>query len=373
MASKRRGGFRPPELRGTLGTLLRTTTGVVRDALERGAREGRARLDDVRSNRRRHDALADLGELVLDLIRAGEIDLAELPEARDLVRHLDELDSADAAPDDTPRPAARSRFDDRPTSPRGGMPSRSARAPDDDSRGIPSRGAFPRDSDDDSRGRGAFDSSRSNNRANDSRPNRGAIGTGPPEHRSSRSGPLSDGTVSSSSRWHDSSRHDSPSRGRDPSPDPRDRPAWRTDPGFSRGHDDLPFEPDDDDIPFEPHDLPRSRRPSTPSDDGTVSSGATVRATRPTTPARPRPPETESSRAPTKPMKGPWRRPDPSSDPLPDAFQAAELPEPESRRLAPDPHRKGGISFDDDDLNEYMHPDDVPPKGPPRDPDGTSS
>src|SRR5215813_2242983 len=69
MASKRRGGFGPPELRGTLGTLLRTTTGVVRDAIERGAREGRARLDDARANRRRHDALADLGSLVLDLIR----------------------------------------------------------------------------------------------------------------------------------------------------------------------------------------------------------------------------------------------------------------------------------------------------------------
>src|SRR3954470_14312680 len=118
MASKRRGGFRPPELRGTLGMLLRTTTGVVRDALERGAREGRARLDSARASRRRHDALADLGELVLDLIRRGEIDLGELPEARDLVRELDELDDADpAGADDAepgpPRPAVRSRFDDR--------------------------------------------------------------------------------------------------------------------------------------------------------------------------------------------------------------------------------------------------------------------
>src|SRR4249920_3110074 len=95
MASKRRGLFRPPELRGTLGTLLRTTTGVVRDALERGAREGRARLDGARASRRRHDALADLGDVVLDLIRRGEIDLAELPEARDLVRELDELDEAE--------------------------------------------------------------------------------------------------------------------------------------------------------------------------------------------------------------------------------------------------------------------------------------
>src|SRR5215470_9516376 len=104
MASKRRGGFRPPELRGTLGTLLRTTTGVVRDALERGAREGRARLDDVRLSRRRQDALADLGELVLSLIRRGEID-----------RLLDDFD-ADPADDPAPEPrrlAPRTRYDDR--------------------------------------------------------------------------------------------------------------------------------------------------------------------------------------------------------------------------------------------------------------------
>lgn len=115
MASKRRGGLRPPELRGTLGTLLRTTTGVVRDALERGAREGRARLDDARASRRRQDALAELGELVLDLIRRGEIDLAELPEARDLIRQLDDLDvePTEAAPE-PPRATTRHRFDDRP-------------------------------------------------------------------------------------------------------------------------------------------------------------------------------------------------------------------------------------------------------------------
>ncbi|HEX7703475.1 MAG TPA: hypothetical protein VF403_22200, partial [Kofleriaceae bacterium] len=96
MARQRRGGFRPPELRGTLGTLLRTTlaqAGGLRSALERGAREGRARLDDVLAGRRRTDALAELGELVLDLIRRGEIEIEQLPEARELVAHLDELDA----------------------------------------------------------------------------------------------------------------------------------------------------------------------------------------------------------------------------------------------------------------------------------------
>ena len=116
-------GFRTPELRGTLGTLVRTTlqqAGALRDAIERGAREGRSRLDEARSARRRSEALAELGEIVLDLIRRDEIDLSELPEAADLVRFLDELDAdahSDHDDDDDERryakPAARSRFDTR--------------------------------------------------------------------------------------------------------------------------------------------------------------------------------------------------------------------------------------------------------------------
>ena len=120
MARQRRGGgLRPPELRGTLGTLLRTTlaqAGVVRDAIERGAREGRSRLDDLRSNRRRHDALAELGDLVLDLIRRGEIDLAELPEVAEVVAHLDELDGSEPEPasrEVAPPARSRKRFDAR--------------------------------------------------------------------------------------------------------------------------------------------------------------------------------------------------------------------------------------------------------------------
>ena len=112
MARQRRG----PDLGGTLGTLLRTTLAQannLRDVIERGAREGRSRAMDVLANRRRSDALADLGEVVLDLIRRGEIDIDELPEARDIVAHLDELDT-DADPEpDGPRPI-RKRFDARP-------------------------------------------------------------------------------------------------------------------------------------------------------------------------------------------------------------------------------------------------------------------
>jgi len=223
MASKRRGGLRPPELRGTLGTLLRTTTSVVRDALERGAREGRARLDDARAGRRRQDALAELGELVLDLIRRGEIDLAELPEARDLIRQLDDLDVEPTHADrEPPRAATRARFDARPR--------RDARAE-------------------------------------------------------------GDGTVSSRASSADL---------------------------------------------------------------------AALRASRTTVQNRANLTETRSTLAPTKPIKGLWRT-DVDAPGPPDA------PAPRRPLATHDPDRKGGITFDDDDLNDYMHPDDVPAKANPSD------
>lgn len=110
MARQRR-GFGPPELKGTLGTLLRTTlqqASAVRDVIERGAR---SRIDDMRHNRRRQDALAELGEIMLDLIQRGEIDLDELPEARTVVEQL--LDDAPVEHPDVATPPSRSRFDDR--------------------------------------------------------------------------------------------------------------------------------------------------------------------------------------------------------------------------------------------------------------------
>jgi hypothetical protein len=133
MARQRRGGFRPPELRGTLGTLIRTAAPAVRDVLERGVREGRARLDDALSGRRRNDSLAELGEIVLDLIRRGEIDVAELPEVQDIVTHLDEMDSEHPpAEPEPPPPPSRKRFDDRArnSKTRNELPPR-GRAPDD--------------------------------------------------------------------------------------------------------------------------------------------------------------------------------------------------------------------------------------------------
>jgi hypothetical protein len=189
--------------------LLRTTlqqAGVVRDAIASGARQGRSKLDNIRADRRRHDALAELGELVLDLIRRGEIDLGELPEARDLIRHLDELDAEGGDfEEDIATPPARRRFDERAT--------------------PPTRAPARRDASD-------------------------------------------DGTVTSSTRWAPPSKAAAPAR------------VWR--------------------------------------------------------PPTPEPAERETE-------------PEPGRKPIP---------------IAPNPHRKGGISFEDDDLADYMHPDDVPPKDP---------
>lgn len=103
MARNRRG----PEIRGTLGTLLRTTlqqASVVRDAIGRS-------VDEVRRGGRRQEVLAELGEVVLELVQRGEIDLDELPEARPLVEEL--LGGDAPARREVATPPSRSRFDDR--------------------------------------------------------------------------------------------------------------------------------------------------------------------------------------------------------------------------------------------------------------------
>jgi hypothetical protein len=85
------------DLGGTLGSLLRSTleqAGAVREAFERSARTGRARIDEALSDRKRANALAELGEIVLELVRQGELDLEELPEIRASVNALDRIDAA---------------------------------------------------------------------------------------------------------------------------------------------------------------------------------------------------------------------------------------------------------------------------------------
>lgn len=102
----RLGGLGGGEIRGTLGTLLRTTlaqAGAVKDALERGAREGRARLDDARLGRRHEEALAQLGAAVLEHVRRG--DLADLEEIREIADAIAAVEEVEARLDDRDEPA----------------------------------------------------------------------------------------------------------------------------------------------------------------------------------------------------------------------------------------------------------------------------
>ena len=91
---------------------------------------------------------------------------------------------------------------------------------------------------------------------------------------------------------------------------------------------------------------------------------------RPTLPARPK----HYDPAATKPTKALWRdrfedEPSPNRAPAargatvtaPPTTAPAEKSAPRRPPAPLDPRRRGGISFDDD-LEDYMHPDDVPPK-----------
>ncbi len=91
MAKSGRRGV-PPDLKGTLGTLLRTTinqVGALSDVARRSALTQKQRLDGALLERRRREALADLGEVLYQLLKSGEIELDELPE---LVQAADEIE-----------------------------------------------------------------------------------------------------------------------------------------------------------------------------------------------------------------------------------------------------------------------------------------
>ncbi len=91
MASQWRGG---PYVKGTLGTLLRTTmhqVGVVRDAARETARTQRVWIDSAMLARRRRELLADIGAKVVDRVRAGGF--AERARFPELTKPLDELDA----------------------------------------------------------------------------------------------------------------------------------------------------------------------------------------------------------------------------------------------------------------------------------------
>src|SRR5688500_12506811 len=90
--SGRRG---PPDLKGTLGTLLRTTinqVGAFTDVARRSALTQKQRLDGALLERRRREALADLGEVLYQLLKSGEIELDELPELVQAAEEIEELE-----------------------------------------------------------------------------------------------------------------------------------------------------------------------------------------------------------------------------------------------------------------------------------------
>lgn len=85
----------PPELKGTLGTLLRTTInqlGAFTDVARRSALTQKQRLDTALLERRRREALADLGEVLYTLLKSGEIELDELPELVQAAEEIEELE-----------------------------------------------------------------------------------------------------------------------------------------------------------------------------------------------------------------------------------------------------------------------------------------
>lgn len=86
----------PPALRGTLGTLLRTTlqqVGVVREVVERQARSSRSRLDSALLQRKHRDTMLALGEAVYELAVSGELgELEEFPEIMEQLAELEALE-----------------------------------------------------------------------------------------------------------------------------------------------------------------------------------------------------------------------------------------------------------------------------------------
>lgn len=95
MAGSRRGGG-PPDIKGTLGTLLRTTlhqVGVVKDAVLEQAQTQRSWLDGALLDRRRREALAALGEAIYR--RAGTGELGELEDDRDIAARIGEVAELD--------------------------------------------------------------------------------------------------------------------------------------------------------------------------------------------------------------------------------------------------------------------------------------
>jgi hypothetical protein len=109
MADRRRSGA-PDLLKGTLGTLIRTTlqqVGAMTDAAREQAGDARRRFDDAMLERRRQAALAELGLAVHDLAATGRLGpLAEDPALARALERVDALDAERTGEGDRPRPGS---------------------------------------------------------------------------------------------------------------------------------------------------------------------------------------------------------------------------------------------------------------------------
>ena len=100
MASGRRGG--PPDLKSTLGSLLRTTldqASAVRDVVEQQTRSRGGLLDQALTHRKRTAAFAKLGEQIYRMAGRGELgELVMDPEIGMLLGELEGLEDDDFDP-----------------------------------------------------------------------------------------------------------------------------------------------------------------------------------------------------------------------------------------------------------------------------------
>ena len=94
---------RPPDLKGTLGTLIKTTLiqlAGLRDAARAELESRREWAGNVLLDRKRTQVLAGIGEIIVELARSGELELSDFPELRQAIDELGEIDAlADSAPE----------------------------------------------------------------------------------------------------------------------------------------------------------------------------------------------------------------------------------------------------------------------------------
>ncbi len=97
--SRRRGG--PPDLKSTLGSLLRTTLdqfGAVKDVVEQQTRGRGGLLDQALTQRRRKEAMARLGESIYSYLQEGSPEaeaIALVPEIAMAIANVDSVEDED--------------------------------------------------------------------------------------------------------------------------------------------------------------------------------------------------------------------------------------------------------------------------------------